>query len=233
MIISHAHRFIFLKTQKCAGTSIELALSTICGPQDVISLLSEDEEEYRRQIGGHQQNDSIPLALQPVSMRVIRHFGFRKFSSAGRFYSHMPAVEIRRFMDPQLFDSYRKVTVVRNPWDREVSRYYGRYRDSKKPASFEHYIRWPRYKPDRKTFRLYSIDNKIVADTVMRYENLQTDFEAFVRSLGIEHPVELPRAKGKFRPQSERNYRNLYTPETAAIVARRYAREISAFGYQF
>ena len=32
MIVSHEHKFIFLKTKKTAGTSIELALSELCGP---------------------------------------------------------------------------------------------------------------------------------------------------------------------------------------------------------
>ena len=32
MIISHEHKFIFLKTKKTAGTAIEAALSELCGP---------------------------------------------------------------------------------------------------------------------------------------------------------------------------------------------------------
>lgn len=37
MIISHRHRFIFIKTQKTAGTSIEVFLSGLCGPEDVVT----------------------------------------------------------------------------------------------------------------------------------------------------------------------------------------------------
>ena len=33
MIVSHKHRFIFLKSQKTGGTSLELALSRICVAQ--------------------------------------------------------------------------------------------------------------------------------------------------------------------------------------------------------
>ena len=42
MIVSHKHKFIFLKTKKTAGTSIELALSRLCGPADVITPLTAD-----------------------------------------------------------------------------------------------------------------------------------------------------------------------------------------------
>jgi hypothetical protein len=37
MILSHEHKFIFLRTKKTAGTSIELALFELCGPNDVIT----------------------------------------------------------------------------------------------------------------------------------------------------------------------------------------------------
>ena len=36
-IISHRHRFIFVRTHKTASTSVEIALSRICGPEDVIT----------------------------------------------------------------------------------------------------------------------------------------------------------------------------------------------------
>ena len=47
MIVSHEHRFIFLKTKKTAGTSLELALSQLCGPDDVITPVAETDEALR------------------------------------------------------------------------------------------------------------------------------------------------------------------------------------------
>jgi len=44
VIISHEHKFIFLKTKKTAGTSIELALSQLCGPDDIIAPITEGDE---------------------------------------------------------------------------------------------------------------------------------------------------------------------------------------------
>ena len=41
MIVSHKHKFIFIKTKKTAGTAIEAALSELCGPQDVITPFRE------------------------------------------------------------------------------------------------------------------------------------------------------------------------------------------------
>ncbi len=43
MVISHQHRFIFFKTQKTAGTSIEVFLSSRCGPDDVLTPIIPPE----------------------------------------------------------------------------------------------------------------------------------------------------------------------------------------------
>lgn len=233
MIISHAHRFIFLKTQKCAGTSVEMALSMICGPDDVVSSWGAVDAEQQHQVGCEPRNIEIPLAYRPYTWQLRQLMRLRTAHRGVRYHGHMSASKIRQSMDARLFDAYRKVTIVRNPWDREVSLYFWHYRDNENRPPFERYVRLPRYRPERKTFDLYSIDGRIVADTILRYENLQDDYSNFVKSLGVDVPPELPRAKGKFRPQSKRNYRDLYSTTTRDVVARRYAREIEAFGYQF
>jgi len=231
MIISHAHQFIFLKTQKCAGTSVELALSQLCGPDDVITRVTPGDEELR--IGRKPQNYSIPHCYRPPLWRLWLALGMRPSRAGTSYYNHMGAAALRRAMDPALFDAYRKVTVVRNPWDREVSLYYWTYRDNPNPPDFERFVSRYRYRPERKTFEIYSISGRIVADVILRYERLQADFEEFVASLGVKDCPELPRAKGQHRKSANRDYRKMYNNRTRRIVERRYAREIEAFGYEF
>lgn len=54
MILSHEHKFIFLRTKKTAGTSIELALSELCGPDDIITPLTREDEARRAARRGAQ-----------------------------------------------------------------------------------------------------------------------------------------------------------------------------------
>lgn len=230
MIISHQNRFIFLKPQKCAGTSLELALSQVCGPDDVITSLGPDE---RLRQGRGPQNDVIPERYRAFGWQLRERLGMKTSRRGTHFYSHMPAHKVRRSMDPALFDAYRKIIVARNPWDRVVSLYFWHYRDREPRPSFESFVRIPRSRPERKTFELYSIDGRLVADVVLRYESLQPDLAAFLRSIGVNGPPALPSAKGQHRPQQQRDYRQFYNAATQRIVARRYAREIEAFAYQF
>jgi len=46
MIISHKHKFIFVKTAKTAGTSIEIFLSQHCGPLDVLTPIIPHVEPH-------------------------------------------------------------------------------------------------------------------------------------------------------------------------------------------
>lgn len=47
MIISHQHRFMFIKNVKTAGTSIEVYLSSHCGPDDVVTPVLPPEPGHR------------------------------------------------------------------------------------------------------------------------------------------------------------------------------------------
>ena len=54
LIISHEHRFIFFKTRKTAGTSIERALVPLCGPDDVVAATHDG-------ISGRNHHLPVPL----------------------------------------------------------------------------------------------------------------------------------------------------------------------------
>lgn len=51
MIISHKYKFIFVRTRKTAGTSIEIGLSRFCEKEDVITPIDYEDEEIRKKMG--------------------------------------------------------------------------------------------------------------------------------------------------------------------------------------
>ena len=86
MIISHTHKFIFIKTVKTAGTSIEGFLSQHCGPEDVLTPIFppiEGHEPRNYEGSVHPLSEILRLPFGPVS--AWRHIS----SQRQRFYRHM------------------------------------------------------------------------------------------------------------------------------------------------
>jgi hypothetical protein len=155
------------------------------------------------------------------------------------FYNHMPAYKVKAALPREVWETYLKVAVERNPWDREVSLYFWETRqlpEESRPTFSDFVLKRPALERV-KNVQLYSIDGTIVVDRFLRYERLAADFAHFVRDLGIEPAPALPHAKSSHRPASggvdAAGYRRFYDEATREAVARYYAREIAFFGYTF
>lgn len=230
MILSHKHKFIFIKTNKTAGTSIEIALAKHCGPDDIITPIGDDDEEIKRELGypGPQNYTGV------VDRGLIGGF-LHKFSKKQKekFYNHMPAREIKPRIEPEVWRDYYKFCVERNPWDRVVSLYYWRTRDKKNPPSIAEYV--ASKAPNslkRKGRGLYTIGGEIVVDKVCLFENLTEDLEEVRKLVGIPEPLELPRAKSKFRP-TQKSYQEALGEKERERIAKLFSDEIGLFGYDF
>ncbi len=228
MIVSHAHKFIFLKTKKTAGTSVELALSELCGPDDVISPLTAIDEAKRAGKRGAQNWKQHGWWDSPRPLLKRRWF---KFTAADYgFYNHMPAVEARALIDDTAWRSYFKFAFERNPWDRQVSFYHHRYRGEKEPPPFSRFMHRDRA-ARLNNYDIYAIDGTVAVDFVGRYESLEEDLALALDRVGIALPP-LPHAKGTFR-QTKVPYQQYYDDETREMVRDWYAREIELLDYEF
>jgi hypothetical protein len=208
MIVSHAHRFVFLKTRKTAGTSVEIALSRHCGPDDIITPLVEEDEKLRLECGGR---------------------GAQNYDGAR---SHMPAYRVRDLIGRKAWRSYFKFTVERNPWDTAVSGYAWTYRqaEDRERLPFSTFV--AEVLPEKRTNAgIYHIGPRLAVDKVCRYEQLDEEMAKVWAHLGLPGAPDLPRAKSGLR--DARHYRDYYTPADVEAVRALYAKLIDEFDYEF
>lgn len=230
MIVSHAHRFIFLKTKKTGGTSIELALSQLCGPDDIIPPITESDEALRAP-GSEPRNWRVHGWWQSPRPLFKRHW-FSVSAQDYGFYNHMPAREARALLnDDKVWNSYFKFAFDRNPWDRQVSWYYHRYRRKETLPPFSSFIHHDR-RARINNYEIYSIDGEVAVDFVGRFETLEQDLQRALQQVGLTLDRELPRAKSAFR-KSNAHYRDYYDGETRDIVGDWYRSEIKLLNYGF
>ena len=215
MIVSHAHRFVFLKTRKTAGTSVEIALSTVCGPDDVITPVTEADERLRAECGGRPpQNYASP----PLPRKA---------------FNHMPASMVRALVGRDRWDAYYSFSIERNPWDAVVSLFHWRHRDDPSPPAFADFVHEPVVEElATKNFRAYRIKGELAVDRVLRFESLAEELAEVWTHLGLPGEPRLPRAKGGSRPKGP-SYAAYYDDASRAHVAELFAPAIEDFGYEF
>ena len=121
MILSHQYKFIFLKTSKTAGTSVEIALSKFLGPKDVITPISPEDEVTRRDLGyrGPQNYRSKFWEYSYADLVKLVSKGEWK----EKFYNHISAFQVRGLVGEQVWNTYFTFCIERNPWDRVISHY--------------------------------------------------------------------------------------------------------------
>jgi hypothetical protein len=228
VIISHRHKFIFLKTKKTGGTSIEIALSRLCGPEDVITRISPPDEELRQELGfPGPQNTALPADQVGLGARALAALRGR----ALEFYNHAPAEFVRRHVSPAVWDGYFKFSFERDPYDKAISRYYWSNRDRKELPPLTEYLERER-EMQLSNWSIYAIGDRVATDFVGRYENLAEDLRTALRRVGITEAVELPRTKAGTR-SDRRHYSELLDARARARIEKVCARELAAFGYRW
>ena len=227
MIISHKHKFIFIKTVKTAGTSIEVLLSTVCGSEDIITAVSPSDEPIRVQAGGvGPQNCHIPFKHYSPRNFIGMLKGFKRLE----YYNHMSAAQIKQYVSSPIWDNYYKFCFERNPWDKFASWYYWKGGD-KVHGSIENFLNSSNADKLR-AHELYTIDNKIVVDDIFKFEKMQGAVDIINAKLGLNLALSsLPITKGATR--KKKHYSDIISSKTAQWIKGRYKFEIDHLNYTF
>jgi len=217
MIISHRHKFIYLRTEKTGSQALKRALRT------ALEAAGEDP------LGEMQTALSRKI---PLRIGGLRHHAPRLVG----LHSHAAARQVRDFVGAEVFESYFKFAVERNPWDRQVSLY--NHRSAKRRQSdlsgFDAAIRSPLYNALHhnrlSNWNIYAIGDTVVADQVLTYDRLQQDLPALLDRIGLPD-LEIPRRNTHGAPRP--HYSTYYSNQSRDIVGRWYRREIEQFGFEF
>lgn len=246
MILSHRHRLIFVKGMKVAGTSVEMALSTLCGPDDVVTPISPIDELERLRLGGSSRNYAPDRAVEADYLARLR--AARPDELAGVlhpplvFYNHMPLAEVLRKAGRPLA-GYRVVCIERSPYAKVISwanmrLSYDAYRTGGAmqadaaaiAACVDRGFETGAVRDVRNIDRYRYPDGRIAA-TPLRYADLAQEFAALVQSLGVDAVPPLPHAK-KGLMSDGLDPRGILGPQQIARIDALFADEFAAFGYE-
>jgi len=228
MILSHDWRFIFIKTEKTAGTSIEMALARHCGPLDIVTPIHARDEAARLEQGVRARNFVVTeSAFEPEADPEAQEQRFKDSGWPVRprpaFYNHMTAGEIRDAAGSRIFESYCKFAVERDPCDKLISYYYwlGRDRHMTFPdfvAGFDALSNW----------RRCTIDGRLAVDRLIRYDRLEAGLREVLEPLGLPWDGALPRAKSGLRPK-DATVAAMFDDATMAIAKERFAQDFELY----
>lgn len=207
MIISHAHRYVFVPVPKTGTHAVRQALREHLGPDDIEQV-------------GLFVNKRFPYA----ELAAVRH-------------GHFSLADVRPYVGAEVADDYFSFAFVRNPFDRFVSycsfmtRQYGAFEAD--PQGTMHRILFQLRPVDHVHFQpqhtlLCGADGEVEVDFVGRVETMQADYDAVCERIGIP-----TRPLDRVNASKRGDYRDYYDQALIDGVADYYRRDLELFGYQF
>lgn len=225
VLVSNAHEFIFLKTTKTAGTSIEMALESYCAAPDHMVVEETSAKVSKYGIIGYR--GSNPPKPRPSW----------KFWAPYPWRNHMPARRVRHNLGADRFDAFTKITAIRNPFDRLISQFFWlgknqHYEDSNFDQTRDDFRAFALGDDWGNDFKIVSIKNETVIDEVIRFENMADDLRRLARKLDMDsNLINLPLTKSQKSKRKGRAISDFYDNEIIDHVRNRMAWVFERFDY--
>ncbi len=212
MLVSHKYKFIFIKTTKTAGTSIESYFEQYCMPP---GLWTEQHyhDSYESEYGivgyrGHSPDDDC------------------------KWLPHQYSSFIKDYLGDIKWNSYFKFCSIRNPFERLISAFFWYKHQNNEQVNmrnlrqeFEEWLLLGKYQ----SFNNYLIDGKFALDDIIHVETLSDDMERICQRIGVPwNPMALPKFKSEFRPAGV-TIDNIYSEKAKEIVSTMYAFDLKYF----
>jgi hypothetical protein len=207
MIVSFEHNYVFIKSRKTSGTSMEIALASSAGPHDVITPLATDDELARFELfpDALPRNFSDSPELEEKYRSAVRSKNSKAMSQMRKselldhfkLYNHASAKRAKKFLEDEFWNRSYKFTIERHPYEKAVSMAYFRLGDRQFDAVLDEVVDRGKYR----NYDLYADNGSIVADFIIRYEKFAEDVKKVEDKLkDVEIVARYPSAKSGYRP---------------------------------
>lgn len=188
-LISFQHRFIFVKTQKTAGTSVETDLSPRLEPEAIVTPI-----------------------IPPEPGHVARNY--QDDQGNALYFNHMPLTLIRERLGAGQFNSMARICIEREPVSKCISHFH-MLRNSPihdwpdgVTRSWDEYVEEGRFPYDLQRYsEVVDGERQSLVTHVLRYDRLKTDLPALMAVFGI------PDFQLKARAKAEYSQNRLITPD--------------------
>ena len=205
MIVSHRHRFVFFAVPRTGTHAIRAALAPSLGGED-----------------WQQQSLTEQVRLPIPALARIGH-------------GHITVREAQAWLPSEIWRSYFKFAVVRDPYQRYVS--VCAFLNKRNPAFIGNERAFMKAALQRPRFRqrvlvrpqsamLLDARGRVGVDVVGRYETLQESFDTVCRQVGIA-----PRRLALRNVSSHGDAAAYFDDELVVPVTDFYRRDFDAFGY--
>jgi hypothetical protein len=227
VLLSHSHRFIFIKPPKTAGSSVESALRRFCvAPSEPNGVSAHIWPETVSDSGiVTESGNSVPVnGLKP----------------------HMSIYQARELVGAPTFDDYLKISITREPFSRAVSLFWWHLRQNQ-PGSYQA-LTTALPAEVRKAFRGFLREKRPLVrwarlerftnpralgpnSFLIRFEHLQEDFRSLICELG-EDPLDvaLPSYKTRVNPRKVADADH-YSLASRQLVRSLWRKDFSQHGY--
>lgn len=200
MIVSHKHKFIFIRPFKVAGTSLEYAMTPFLGADDIVCELGKEEEIKRRNefgLGERNNRKNIRQIFSDLTKRDRSRM--LKFRWPEKFDGHCGAEFLSKTLGPEIWLRYKKISVVRNPWTFLVSFYYWNPSGKKRPP----FQKWCRENIHliSANHKHYFIGNNYIVDHLIRFEDFASGLHLLEQQIPSLRGLSELFAKAKFKTE--------------------------------
>ncbi|MFZ9984545.1 MAG: sulfotransferase family 2 domain-containing protein [Ilumatobacteraceae bacterium] len=248
---------IFIKTLKVSGSSFEAAIAPLLSELAVVTI-NESWTSDGKSVDSIALRRTSWLPLRRLIPQILRHRTEARHIPSDILRSrgprheafsiekdHMSADDIRSQIGHAEWNRCTKVEIARNPYERIVSYYFMKRRQSSNPSTFLPFGEWLALNPEAivKNERLVSVTQpdgttRPDIDMVLYYEDMDQSLQTFATRFGLDAELLISRYRSttihsEYRPRDNSGRaESIIDARSKQLIDLLIARRFDRLGYR-